>query len=1421
MSCLTQLSENERQGHPFSPKVSMETHTYSWTRFWQPRGDDVKWDIQGFLTDPVSEYGETLNPHAKPLGHFENYSCLILLGEPGMGKSTELSSHRDKVSESEGNADYVLRFELSTFGDQSSFSEIFHSEEFKNWKTSDSRLFLYLDGLDEARLQIPNVANILKSELRNLAKFRDRLKLRITCRTADWPTSLDSVCHQIWDKGEVVALELLPLRGIDVKEAATKNGLAAEDFLDQVLELEVQAFASRPITLDFLLKTFRKDLRLPTSRLSLYEQGCLELCEEFSNFRAESQQKGNLSARQRFAIACRIAVFVIFCRIPTIQRPMAGRQTIDSLRVFDFAGGFEEFDGERVEVSEAHIHETLQSALFTGSTDNHIEFAHATYSDFLAAKYLQTHDYSEQQILNLILHPEDDTAIIPQLGSTIAWLASMVDIFDLMVQRAPQVMLFAEKDAYDHEQRSSLVTSLIRAYREELIDDSDWGIWHKYVSLDHPGLLDQVLPLINDEHASRMLRRFAIYVARACELSGASPALCQLALDQTQDRHLRRQAINAAAIIEDVDTLKTLIPLATSSEAADDEEELRGTALEALWPLRLIDAPTLFNTLTQPRRSNHTGAYKMFLFYLEETLEVDELPDAMRWCIARVKDATQPVDIIHDRLMQGILKKVLQNLDQEELFNLLIEYAVFVLNLHLCLIENEDCSFWLNDTNRRRLVRSVFPRLKAGCRLGFGMCNSHGGLVKRGDLHWLLDMTINCTEEHLKEEWAELTKQIFRWTESELTPEIFDKIKQSEVLTRHFQRFIGSDPLVYEEAVANLENYRKQLEQSDAELEKQSRTEVDESPPSIVSQIREAIKNDTMEPGLRFETAIRIFVSDMREGWQLKASPTHCAAWSELNPEEQLAIVEDAKQYIQCFRRNEDIPMFSEHYPPAGFVTFQAATILLEMDADFLPIVSDEQWEAIAPSLITMPGPRMWGQEGNSLQRQIIRYAYNHVPETLLELLQQKVIELDVKSMPQDIVLKRLADCWDEVVSETLWKQIQQDNLSPRAVIQIILELLRHQYQPAKEWTIDAIVSSSEPRFKDHLPVLTGDLLAISTDNDFERLYPTLQADSQFTLESFRYSDNAEMSRAQLSEASISKLIGLITTALQSVPHEFDGDRIEMQRDRLAGNLSRRGTKESIRVIQDLATEFPDISRFKYDLRNAKKSHLEQSSPPLTVREMREIVQNQNSRMIRSNVELSRVVLESLERLQTLLIGDTPAVRDLWDRTLKKVDEKFWWHPVSEDEFSDYVKRHLEADLGNAGIISLREVKISSGLVEPGERTDIYIAAVIRPEGEVTPYIFHVVIETKGSWHAELKDAMRTQLHDRYMARGYDHGIYLVGWFRCKDWHHDDKRREKHKSLTLATLRAKLNTQARRLSDNSNRVQAFVMDASLTKDTTA
>src|SRR5260370_5132639 len=170
--------------------------SFSWRRFWSPR-DGAFALVDGFLLDPTSTYGAAANPDVVPFEAIEEAPCLVLLGEPGLGKTTALDRHRSAIEQRlTGAGARLLWKNLNAYGtDGQLVRSVFEDPAFTAWAAGDGVLHLFLDSLDECLLRVDTLACLLSEELAKYAV--ERLRLMVACRTAVSPAPLQSRLREL------------------------------------------------------------------------------------------------------------------------------------------------------------------------------------------------------------------------------------------------------------------------------------------------------------------------------------------------------------------------------------------------------------------------------------------------------------------------------------------------------------------------------------------------------------------------------------------------------------------------------------------------------------------------------------------------------------------------------------------------------------------------------------------------------------------------------------------------------------------------------------------------------------------------------------------------------------------------------------------------------------------------------------------------------------------------------------------------------------------------------------------------------------------------------------------------------------------------------------------------------------------------
>src|SRR5574337_365197 len=499
----------------------MSNKHYNWKRFWSPREATINLSDGGYLYDPDSEWGSIHNPSVLPFSSMAKFPCLVLLGEPGLGKTDTLNTEKQAIDSTVADeSGQTCWFDLRPYGSEDRLvRDLFDSPTFACWVKGNHQLHVFLDSLDEGLLRISTLAALLSAKLKQYPV--ERLSLRIACRTADWPSSLEEELKRLWGEGGMGVYELAPLRRADVVEAVKANELDPDALLREIDRMEAVPLAIKPVTLGFLLSTYRKTGRFPRTQSALYLDGCRLLCEETNKSRRDSGLMRKCGAEELVAVAARIAAVTVFANKYAVWAGVdSGDVPPEDVCIRELCGGSEDVNGRHCNVDEAVIRETLSTGLFSSRGSGRLGWAHQSYAEFLAVCYLVQRQLSIPQMMSLIVHSGDTHGkLVPQLQETAAWLAGMVpDIFREIMKVDPQVLLRGDVATADVQDRAGLVESLLRLYDKEQLLDRDLDARGRYHKLAHPGLAGQLRPYIRDRTKGIIVRRVAGDMAEACEL---------------------------------------------------------------------------------------------------------------------------------------------------------------------------------------------------------------------------------------------------------------------------------------------------------------------------------------------------------------------------------------------------------------------------------------------------------------------------------------------------------------------------------------------------------------------------------------------------------------------------------------------------------------------------------------------------------------------------------------------------------------------------------------------------------------------------------------------------------------------------------------------------------------------------------------
>jgi hypothetical protein len=318
-------------------------------------------------------------------------------------------------------------------------------------------------------------------------------------------------------------------------------------------------------------------------------------------------------------------------------------------------------------------------------------WAHQGYAEFLAADYLVTKQASAENILNILCHPGG--GLIPQLSTVAAWVASRsAAVRAALVAQEPFALLRGDLLSWSQEDLAAFTHALLAAFQEQRAHDFGLGLARDYRKLAHPGLPDRLRPYIVDPAKHVIARRAALMIARACSLRELQAEFLSIALDPADDPSIRAHAVSALGDTGDEASKIQLLPLARGEAGPDPNQEIRGRALQILWPDHLTGAE-LFELITPPSEG-FFGAYAMFLTRdLPKCLSGADLVPALQWATEYVRSATQIGEFHTKELADAILMRAWENIDDPDILSAFTTYVMLLMRrLHRIFLRNDNNS---------------------------------------------------------------------------------------------------------------------------------------------------------------------------------------------------------------------------------------------------------------------------------------------------------------------------------------------------------------------------------------------------------------------------------------------------------------------------------------------------------------------------------------------------------------------------------------------------------------------------------------------------------------------------------------------------------------------------------------------------------
>ncbi|GAA1127126.1 hypothetical protein [Arthrobacter flavus] len=1308
-----------------------------------------------------------------------------------MGKSTTITAASPLVAE--GFAAQEVLIDLAPYSSEDRLvRNVLEGPEIRTWLGGKSQLCLTLDSFDEAQTRIDNLHQLLAGYLNEWDT--DRLLLRIVSRTSEWPASLEDSLNKHFD--EVTPHELLPLRKEDAANLVDSFGLDANNFLSAVEASHAVPLASRPLTLRLLATTYLREGSLPERAADLYEKGLLGLCEEMNQPRRDSSRRRYFGAA-RLETASRLAAMSAF----------VGRQTFwlgPSVEAEPEDFTIEECSSDPV-TAEA-IESALQTGLFTGSGSRRLTWAHATFADFLAARWLTKQSLAPHQVASLL--KSDSGRLHPRVRQIAAWLVAISADFGWLIEVDSEAFLLGV-EITDDGLRQRIVSAVLA---EAEIGRLHHDYRHEFSGLAHPGIADQLRDSLGD--GSSEAKRIAIEIARRCHTQPARPELVRIALDHDAALGLRTAAAWAVYELFMESPDDSLLPLlqAPVLDRGDpvQAEELVAIGLLASWP-HAISTTEVFSLIDPQHPKNFVGIHSIFITEFAGALTSEDLEPACAWLISKEQ-------LIGDSriapLEDAIFTLSLARLDNDVVLQAATLMATPRVRNFEPLFKNEPSA-----AIRRTIALSVLEYDDLTLAIAAtGRMGSSSYLLRSDDFEWLMD-EYTSSEAALRTNLARALLRTANPNDRSHVEYVLG-LPNDHPAAAVFSSWRDPIDLRSEEADAEREILRIYQETAQKRAAREEATRTADEEIQVKIPVLSSLAKDGDVTAF-WEASKLIMVPPRCSSIENPHQPdlTKHPRWQCLTQDCREDLLAAAGVYVRAGRCSpgEWLGTNRRYFPATA--GYSALVLLLRESRDTLAGLEPAVWCEWAPIIIAwgvMADDRAY-QDRHHLIRQALPHARIELTNALLQVIDGAIAgDLPVVLRDEFELLQT------EALVATLVDKLRLTLVPSKPLIDLT-DLLWSKYP---ELLRPLLTEWLEPAQRVANPnracVAVLKLLYGNGKSDWDELSNLIRKDPdclKSALLAMPFSD-----RRKAPNLPDEGLASLYEWLLEVFPPEMDPwneeggiigplETVALWRDSVLDALATRGSSTAVAVIQRIASAHPDMPWLETTLLRAERTQLERSWQPLTPDQIDRLAANAQSRVVRSEEDLLGACLEGLSRIQDRLQGDTPSSPLLWDTYSKR--------PKSEDEVSDYLRNELQAVLLGRGAIVNREVQIrrvsSSGM---GERTDIRVDA-IAPPGSPDELVT-IVGEVKGCWNADLLSSIKSQLVDRYMADLHtNYGLYVVIWFDPEMWTDTDYRRQRVARISgLDKLRADLGDTIAEQEAAGRHIALIVLDASLHRPST-
>jgi glycosyltransferase involved in cell wall biosynthesis len=868
----------------------------------------------GALGDPVQ------------LSEYRDHPCVVLVGPAGSGKTTLLRSEYRRARTENRGARFIS---LQTTRHKGQFMEEILPLANEVPQSDSKSWYVFIDGLDEVADGPLAALHWLEQSLRTLVGLgfeREHLKVRISTRPAAFSrASVNEVIGGFFGIEEVAAVQIGRLTPDLIQRHIQTSSEGTREFVRKARERGILEFVETPVTLQFLLKQYSATGKLPDDPAQLL-RGFVAVSIERTL--AEEKSHSAMSWADASSKAATLAAAMALSgkaslRMGSRSLDAAGADTMVASELGPY------FDEKLIAL-------LLEAGLLTGEMGGSVSWAHKTIQEYLAAESLASSVESQNALELLQTTVSGKRGFRPQLREVASWLATIDATFrDTLILADPTVLFGSELALKDNHSRSALTKSLLDLVSEHGVRLISWKERDKYKKLKHPGLAADLATRLADVNALDVVKLTAIEIGTACLEYDLGDVLSATAHDAQASPRVRTAAVEALAVLGSDHQIQQLRKLIALPVDEDPEDEIRGAALQALWPT-LLSASELFSVLWPARRRNLIGNYSSFLYNLQiPRLDQLEAVAACRWIETVSQSEYRDVGI--GRIVPSVIQRVWEACDSSEVVSAFAGVLLSGMRHELFDWSAKELEvFTLAYTSapsarRRDLLYALHSRLSNSPESTFTtvMYAFPWRLLDAQDLSWLLaDLMAGVHREVLLRfvvyfsviEGPEKAAHV--WKASESDEELHGALSEATAAAKDAELARASREQSMRLRLASKQSNEQPLEEVVGALLRQ----LDDGIPAAWWQLNKVLLTD--DNGSTHDFSARVDLG---------------SRWPQLTPNTQSEIVGAAKRHLETFSLEFGWLKKNIHHRPAAAV-YRAIRLVSVFDPSFLENADHDAW---------------------------------------------------------------------------------------------------------------------------------------------------------------------------------------------------------------------------------------------------------------------------------------------------------------------------------------------------------------------------------------------------------------------------------------------------------------------------------------------